>query len=198
MNQRIAMLLALATLTLSVAACGDGEPAGESAGRPAPAGQARDGGASVGGDTLSLGQRAVSSFVDYGSAHEKPTKVGIRVLDVRKGRIADLKDFNLDRKHRRSVPYYVDAKFENLGGFTLTRNLLRASVEDQDGREYRPATLVVLGGTFRPCPQDSGSKLRPGESFTGCSAVLLPKGTELDRVRFQGDVTKDPLFWQPN
>ena len=140
----------------------------------------------------------MSSFVDYGSAREKPTKVGVRVLGVRKGRIADLNDFNLDRKYRRSVPYYVDAKFENLGAFTLTRNLLRASVEDQDGREYRPATLVVLGGTFKPCPQGSDSKLLPGDSFTGCSAVLLPKGTELDRVRFQGDVTKDPLFWQPN
>ncbi len=120
------------------------------------------------------------------------------MLGVRKGRNADLEDFDLDRKYRRSVPYYVDAKFENLGDFALTRNLLRASVEDADGREYRPSTLIVLGGTFRPCPEGSGSKLRPGESFTGCSAVLLPKGAELDRVRFQGDVTKDPLFWQPN
>jgi hypothetical protein len=197
MYQRIAMLLAVATLTLSVAACGDDSRAGED-GQPAQAIGAGDGGASVAADALALGQRAVSSFVDYGSAHEKPTKVGVSVLGVRRGRTADLKSFNLDRKHRRSVPYYVDAKFENLGDFALTRNLLRASVEDQDGREYRPSTLIVLGGTFEPCPEGSDSKLRPGESFTGCSAVLLPKGAELDRVRFQGDVTKDPLFWQPN
>lgn len=199
MNQRIAMLLAVATLTLSVAACGGGDDTGgESAGQPAPAIGAGDGGASVAGDALALGQRAVSPFVDYGSASEKPTKVGVRVLGVRKGRNADLAEFDLDRKYRRSVPYYIDAKFENLGGFALTRNLLRASVEDQTGREYRPSTLIVLGGTFKPCPEGSAGKLRPGESFTGCSAVLLPKGAELDRVRFQGDVTADPLFWQPN
>jgi hypothetical protein len=33
--------------------------------------------------------------------------------------------------------------------------------------------------------------------LTSCAAVLLPEGTELDRVHFQGDVTKDPIFWQP-
>ena len=116
---------------------------------------------------------------------------------MRKGDIADLKHFSLDRKQRRSVPYYVDAKFENLGDFALTRNLLRASIEDADGREYRPASLILLGGTFRPCPQNSATKLRPGESFTGCAAFLLPRPTRLDRVRFQGDVTRDPVFWQP-
>ena len=191
MHKRIAMLLAAATLTLSVAACGDGSSV-DSAGQP-PAIGAGDGGASVAADVLALGRRAVSSFVDYGGASEKPTRVGVRVLGVRKGSSGDLEDFDLDRRQRRSVPYYIDARFENLGGFALSRNLLRASVEDQTGREYRPSTLILLGGTFKPCPELSDSRLRPGESFTGCSAVLLPKGAELDRVRFQGDVTKDPL-----
>jgi hypothetical protein len=188
MTSRIALLLAAVALTVSATACGAEDPAG------APA-------AALAGDLptgklLALGERAVTPFVDYG-ARERRTKVGVRVLDVRKGRSADLKDFDRDRKERRSVPYYVDAKFENLGDFPLTRHLLRASIEDADGREYRPATLIVLGGTFRPCPQGSADKLRPGESFTGCAAFLLPKGTEIDRVRFQGDVTEDPLFWQP-
>ena len=201
MYQKIAMLLAVATLTLSAAACGSGdETGGESAAKSVPAIGAGGGGggASVAGDALALGKRAVSPFVDYGGAREQPTKVGVRVLDVRKGQNADLEQFDLDREYRRSVPYYIDAKFENLGAFALSRNLLRASVEDQTGREYRPSTLIVLGGTFKPCPEGSDSKLAPGESFTGCSAVLLPKGAELDRVRFQGDVTEDPLLWQPN
>ena len=200
MKRRIAILLAGAALTISAAACGSDDPAGELAGQPAAARVAADAGdgrgAPAGGQALALGQRAVVPFVDYG-ARETPTKVGVRVLDVRKGRIADLKDFDLDRNQRRSVPYYLDAKFENLGDFTLTRHLLRASIEDTDGREYRPATLVVLGGTFKPCPQGREIKLRQGESFTDCAAVLLPKTAEVDRVRFQGDVTKDPVLWQP-
>jgi hypothetical protein len=54
----------------------------------------------------------------------------------------------------------------------------------------------VLSGTFRPSPEYSAAKLRPGQSFTGCSPILLPKGRRLDRMRFQGDVAKDPLFWR--
>jgi hypothetical protein len=149
------------------------------------------------GDALPLGRGAVSPYVDYGTANQaEQTKVGVRVHDVRKGRIADFEGFDLDRKQRRSTPYYVEASFKNLGSFALTRTLLRASLEDTGGREYRPTTLVVLGGTFRHCPQPARSKLRPGRSFTGCSVVMLPKGSEPGRVRFQGDVTKDPLFWE--
>lgn len=196
MTSRIPAAVAAAAAALTLAAgCGQGEPAANAGGDI----NVTSGGAAPDGDQQSLGKRVVAPYVDYGTANQaKPTKVGVRVLGVRKGRNADLAEFDLDRKYRRSVPYYIDAKFENLGGFALTRNLLRASVEDQTGREYRPSTLIVLGGTFKPCPEGSAGKLRPGESFTGCSAVLLPKGAELDRVRFQGDVTADPLFWQPN
>ena len=152
-----------------------------------------------GDGSLTLGRAAIVPFVDYGTPNQsKPTKVGVRVHELRRGKIADFKGFDLEPAQRRATPYYIDATFENRGDFTVTRHLLRASVEDTDGREYRPATLIVLGGTFKPCPQGRETKLAPGESFTGCAAVLLPRGTELERVRFQGDVTKDPLFWHPN
>jgi hypothetical protein len=195
MKRWIITLFAAAALAVLAAACGSDDPADSSAGEQAAVRVVAPP-SDADGDALALGERAVSPFVDYGG-RETPTKVAVSVLDVRKGRIADLKEFDLEPKERRSVPYYIDAKFENLGRFTVTRHLLRASVEDADGREYRPATLIVVGGTFRPCPQGRETKLRPGQSFTGCAAVLLPKGTELDRVRFQGDVTKDPIFWQP-
>ena len=120
----------------------------------------------------------------------------MRVHEVRKGRIADFKGFNLEPAQRRATPYYVDATFENRGGFALSRNLLRASLEDAGGREYRPTTLVVLGGSFQRCPQAGRSALRPGRSFDGCSVVLLPKNARPGRVRFQGDVAKDPVYWK--
>lgn len=205
MNTRIiTTLLAASALTLSVAACGDtgGDtvrtPAQDVQGGAAPASETGGGGGGGAGDALALGARAVSPYVDYGAEQKDPTKVGVKVIDVRKGSIADFEDFDLDRKQRRAVPYYIDAKFENLGRFALSRSLLRASVEDTHGTEYRPLNMIVLSGTFKPCPEYSDAKLRPGDSFTGCSAILLPNSAKLDLVRFQGDVTKDPLFWEPS
>ncbi len=187
-------LAAAAALALVAAGCGGDGPATQRAASTTAAGDATK--ADGAGGTLPLKRRAVSPFVDYGTSRQsQPTKVGVRVLAVRKGRTADLAQFDLGREHRRSVPYYVDAEFENLGRFALSRNLLRASMEDKEGREHRPSTLVVLGGTFRACPETPRAPLRPGRRFTACSPILLPKGTKPGRVRFQGDVTKDPLFW---
>ena len=152
---------------------------------------------SAGDGTLALGRAAITPFVDYGTPNQnKKTKVGVRVHEVRKGKTADFKGFDLEPAQRRATPYYVDATFENRGGFALSRNLLRASLEDAGGREYRPTTLVVLGGSFRRCPQPARSLLKPGRSFDACSVVLLPKDARPGRVRFQGDVAKDPVYWE--
>ena len=127
---------------------------------------------------MPLGKRAVTDYVDYTGAEPKKTKLAVNVIKVRKGKISDFKDFDLDAKQKKTVPYYVDAKFEN-------------------GDEFQPIQLIILSGSFAPCPEYSDAKLKPGESFTGCSPILLPKGKQFDRVRFEGDVTKDPLFWRP-
>jgi len=190
----IAAVLALAVV---MAACGSGDSPG--GGTPPATAAVQTGGsapADSAGKTLALGQRAVTDYVDYGAKNTKPTKVGVTVLKVRKGSISDFKDFDLDAKQKKTVPYYVDAKFENLGSFALTRHLMEPSIEDSDGNEYKPLTLIVLSGTFKPCPESSAAKLRPGASFTGCASILLPKGTAFGRVRFNGDVTKDPTFWE--
>jgi len=187
---------AVLALAVVMAACGSGDSTG--GGTPPATAAVQTGGsapADSAGKTLALGQRAVTDYVDYGAKNTKPTKVGVTVLKVRKGSISDFKDFDLDAKQKKTVPYYVDAKFENLGSFALTRHLMEPSIEDSDGNEYKPLTLIVLSGTFKPCPESSAAKLKPGASFTGCASILLPKGTAFDRVRFNGDVTKDPVFW---
>ena len=192
MNPRTALFTAAVALVLGATGCG----ASGTATNPATddPSVAKAGG---GDGTLSLGRAAVVPFVDYGTPNQnKKTKVGVRVHEIRKGRIADFKGFDLEPAQRRATPYYVDATFENRGGFALSRNLLRASLEDGDGREYRPTTLVVLGGSFRRCPQAGPSVLKPGRSFDGCSVVLLPKDARPGRVRFQGDVAKDPVYWR--
>ena len=195
MNTRI-LLAAAAALVLGAAGCGDSGTT--TTATTAAATDDPSVAKSEGGDgSLALGRAAVVPFVDYGTPNQsKKTKVGVRVQKVRKGRIADFKGFNLEPAQRRAIPYYVDATFENRGGLALSRNLLRASLEDAGGREYRPTTLVVLGGSFQRCPQGGRSALKPGRSFDGCSVVLLPKHARPGRVRFQGDVAKDPVYWK--
>jgi hypothetical protein len=183
---------AAVALVLGATGCGDSGTATTAAAKDDPT-VARAGGDGV----LELGRGAVAAFVDYGTSNRsRKTKVGVRVHEVRKGRIADFEGFDLEPAQRRAVPYYVDATFENRGSFALSRNLLRASLEDTDGREYRPTTLVVLGGSFRRCPQAGRAVLDPGGSFDGCSVVLLPEDARPGRVRFQGDVTEDPVYWK--
>lgn len=197
MRTRITMLATVAAaLVLGVAGCGDSGTT-TSATTAAATDDPSVAKSPPSEAPLALGRAAIVPFVDYGTPNQsKKTKVGVRVQEVRKGKIADFKGFNLEPAQRRATPYYVDATFENRGGFALSRNLLRASLEDAGGREYRPTTLVVLGGSFQRCPQGGRSALRPGRSFDGCSVVLLPKNARPGRVRFQGDVAKDPVYWK--
>ena len=192
----------MAAFALAFAACGsDGGGNASASNGPEPAGTPVDVPSdssapdSDDGGVMPLGKRAVTDYIDYTGANPKTSKLGVTIVKVRKGKISDLKDFDLDAKQKKTVPYYVDAKFENLGSFALTRHLMEPSIEDSDGNEYKPLTLIVLSGTFKPCPESSAAKLKPGASFTGCASILLPKGTAFDRVRFNGDVTKDPVFW---
>jgi hypothetical protein len=193
MSARTTLVAVAAALALGAAGCGGSGATATTASATDDPSVAK----SAGDGVLALGRGAVAPFVDYGTPNQaKKTKVGVRVHEVRKGRIADFTGFDLAPDQRRSTPYYVDATFENRGGFPLSRNLLRASLEDADGREYRPTTLVVVGGSFQRCPQPARSVLKPGGSFDGCSVVLLPKDASPGRVRFQGDVAKDPVYWE--
>ncbi len=198
---------------VGLGACGDdSDDAATKAPAPAPtpaattpattadaASDASDDGAQItpGDEDLAVGTRVVAPYVIYGTTGSRQnTTVGVTVKKIRRGKIADFKDFKLDADEKNAVPYYIDVKYENLGDLKLDRNLLDPSIEDSDGQEYKPINLIVLSGTFKTCPNPSRSKLRPGDSFTLCAPVLLPIGKTFERVRFQGDVTKDPYFWK--
>ena len=113
------------------------------------------------------------------AAEKQDTTLGVTVLRVRKGKISDFKDFNLDKEQRNTVPHYVEVKYENLGDLKLQRFLMDPAIEDTDGQEYKPLNLIVLSGTFKKCPQPSKARLRGGQSFTLCAPFLLPHGQDL-------------------
>ena len=211
-----ATMIAAAAAALALTACGDSDDTASSpATTPAPAATTPDttgtadpatttaddgaSGAEVSeaGETLALGTRVVAPYVVYGKTGSKQeTKLGVTVQKVRKGKISDFKDFNLDAKQKQTVPHYIDVKYENLGDLKLERFLMDPSIEDTEGTEYKPLNLIVLSGTFKQCPNPSKERLQPGKSFTLCAPILLPKGKTFERVKFSGDVTKDPYFWK--
>ena len=216
MHVRSSMVAAVVTAAAVMAGCGSDSSsdtdAASAPGAPATTAAApatttpvatTDGDAGAGsdvssaGETLALGTRVVAPYVVYGTTGgSQKTTVGVTVLRVRKGKIADFKDFNLDAKQKQTVPYYVEVKYENLGTLKLQRFLLDPAIEDTDGQEYKPLNLLVLSGTFKTCPTPSRSRLLGGQSFTLCAPFLLPRGKTYERVRFQGDITKDPYFWK--
>jgi hypothetical protein len=204
---RASSIAVILVSALALLACGDDTSNETSSAASAPATTAQppattpaatgDGDVSEAGETLALGTRVVAPYVVYGKAGaSQSTTLGVTVLKIRKGKISDFKDFNLDAKQKRTTPYFVDVKYENLGKLKLQRFLMDPSIEDAGGQEYKPLNLIILNGTFKKCPQPSRSRLRGGQSFTLCAPFLLPKGSTLERVRFQGDVTKDPYFWK--
>jgi hypothetical protein len=218
MQVRAWMVAAALAASVALAACGsdssDDKTAGgaTSAATPPPATTATTtpatttpaaddsaGEVSSGGENLAIGTRVVAPYVVYGKKVGDPqqnTRLGVTVLRVRKGKISDFKDFTLDAKQKATVPYYVEVRYENLGKLKLQRFLMDPSIEDTDGTEYKPLNLIILSGTFKKCPAAAKARLRPHEKFTLCAPVLLPKGKTYERVRFQGDVTKDPYFWK--
>jgi hypothetical protein len=214
MQARTWMVVAVLAASVALAACGSdsSDDDATTAATPSPAttatttpaattAAADDSGGEVssGGENLAIGTRVVAPYVVYAKKVGDPqqnTRLGVTVLRVRKGKISDFKDFTLDAKQKATVPYYVDVRYENLGKLKLQRFLMDPSIEDSDGQEYKPLNLIILSGTFTKCPAPAKARLRPHEKFTLCAPILLPKGKTYERVRFQGDVTKDPYFWK--
>ena len=205
------MLAAATAAILALTACGDSStdenanttpaaapPATTAGATPPAAAEPEEGEEATGaGETQALGTRVVAPYVVYGKGADKQTtKLGVTVEAVKKGKISDFKDFNLDAKQKQTTPHYVIVKYENLGDLRLERFLLDPSIEDSNGDEYKPLNLIVLSGTFKQCPNPAKAKLQPGKSFKLCAPILLPKGKAYERVRFQGDVLKDPYFWK--
>lgn len=166
MKTRLAMLLAA---TAMVAGCGN---------------------SSSGGTKLALGTEAIIAYTAQasGSTPAVDTSLGVTVLAVRAGTQAELVagGFKVDDKDKTSTPYYVDARYSNKGKGSVPRSL-SVSMEDTKGNSV-PTTLVFdLGGTpFAPCKDnnDTASNLEPGQSYETCTLFLVPKGTNLDKVRF--------------
>jgi hypothetical protein len=117
------------------------------------------------------------------SAGRRGGEASVTVTRVRKGAIKDLSDFVLDRRTRRSTPYYADVRVEN----TSQTDLAGASVPlwglDSEGTVLPPAQVR---GSFDTCDSTAMPKrFGQGKKATTCLLFLVPRGRELDAVQYR-------------
>jgi hypothetical protein len=129
------------------------------------------------------------------------TKIEITVLDVRQGTHDELTDagFEVDEEDRDTTPYYVDARYENVGDGKVTRNL-DVSLEDSDGNLIGSTLIFDYGNKgFPPCENVTDGKLAPGDSYESCTLFLVPEGIEVGQVSFLSDMGADTppefVYW---
>lgn len=128
------------------------------------------------------------------SAGERRGEVSVSVTKVRKGKIKDLSDFVLDRRTRRSTPYYADVRVENISG----TNLAGASVPlwGLDSTDtVLPAAQVR--GTFGTCADKAmPKKFTEGKEARTCLMFLVPRGAQLQAVQYRSsDEADGPISW---
>lgn len=149
-----------------------------------------------GSDDQALGTAAEVDFYPSEGGIEPVSSGTVAVTDVRKGSSAELIDagFDLDPDEESATVYYVDAEFENSGDAAAAPRA--PGGEDPDGNAINPLVVIDLGGpAFEKC--DGGPKeIAAGGSAATCTILLVPDGTELDRISYFAGGTEDFLYWE--
>ena len=151
--------------------------------------------------TLPLGEQAEVGHKD--TTTNTATTLALTVTAVRQGTVEELEASGLqfDEDERDTVPFYVDARYENTGDVAVERTM-RVSVEDGDDNLISPVVVLDFagdGGEQGPCPDINDGELPPGESFEDCTLFLLPTGTKPARVSFLSQPPEgepDFVYWQ--
>jgi hypothetical protein len=137
------------------------------------------------------------------SGQRGPTsKLVVTPTAVRKGTLQDLTSagFRVDEEDRDATPYYVDARYENLGPSPLRRTL-DVSLEDSHG-DLIGSTLIFNFGNrpFPECNRVTTGTVAPGDAYASCTLFLVPKGTKVGKVSFLSDNGPDDepefVYWE--
>lgn len=196
-HRKIVLAVSAVCAALALAGCGSsvsGEPAGAgqekpaepvAASTPAPTSPGKSGGGgklTPTGTTLKVGQTATVEYETKSLAKET-TRLAITAKSVRTGRIADLKDFNLDAQTKVSEPFYVTMTFKNVGPRPMEPGGIFGLVNahNTDGDELNRLSLI---GEFKPCEGTPPKTLKVGASYTECDVYVAPAGQDVGKVVF--------------
>ncbi|MFF5985507.1 hypothetical protein [Prauserella flavalba] len=208
---RLALVAAVATLGLTLAACGGEEDAagGEATTAPpaptsseqSPVSESADSSPSAGGTApveatapgteLKVGETATIPFT-YGT--DKSGTIAVTVTAIDKGDPADLAQFG--ERANGLVPYFIKFKVENVGGTDLSYASVDLRAITADGRG---TGVVITGDVEGKCETENADSefTTAGATFETCTLQAAQDGVEVTGAEFdEGDeYTDDPIVW---
>ena len=216
-----AALIAAASLTVFLAACGgsgSSDSSSDSTATSTPPAQTETTGTAPvvqglaltpPGTKLPLGKEAVVGWVPPGTYGKPGDREGIKlkvaVEAIEEASIDDFDEVGLEPDQEKSTPYYVKLKLESLGegedpsiAGIDEPDLSFAAIDDR-GQEQGSITFL---GDFPPCedttPPDS---FDAGASYESCLSYLMPGGGSIDSIVWNNGPAKEqevtPYFSEP-
>lgn len=142
------------------------------------------------GTELSFGQTAT---VAYEPNSKRNSVLQLTVTKVRRARISDLAAYVLDKRARRSTPYYVTVKVHNAGTGDVGRTDVPLWLVDQDN------TLIHSSGftnRFAACPSTTlPRKFGPDASLRTCLLYLVPNHGHFTAMSYRPLQAFEPITW---
>ncbi|HET8602744.1 MAG TPA: hypothetical protein VFM09_02355 [Marmoricola sp.] len=142
------------------------------------------------GTKLSFGQTAT---VAYEPNTKRKTVLQLTVTRVQKARISDLSAYVLDKRARRSTPYYVDVRVHNAGSGDVGHTDVPVWLVDQAD------TLIHSSGftnRFSACPSTTlPAKFGPGARVQTCLLYLVPDHGRFTAMSFRPLQAYAPITW---
>jgi hypothetical protein len=142
------------------------------------------------GTKLSFGQTAT---VAYEPNSKRNSVLQLTVTKVRRARISDLAAYVLDKRARRSTPYYVTVKVHNAGTGDVGRTDVPLWLVDQDN------TLIHSSGftnRFAACPSTTlPRKFGPDASLQTCLLYLVPNHGHFTAMSYRPLQAFEPITW---
>jgi hypothetical protein len=133
----------------------------------------------------------------YPSGGSEPNGSGtVEVTEIRAGTTDQLVEsgLSLDPEELASSVYYVDVTFENEGDETVL--LHDVGGEDPDGNLIHSLLVLDFGGEpFAPCP-GVPEELAAGEQTDACTIILVPDGTEIEKIYYHPGADDDFIYWK--
>jgi hypothetical protein len=218
MPHRIALLVAGAALTLTLAACGGGSSstasnassettsAQRTEADPTTAAAASGGSLTPPGTKLGLGREATVGWVPPSTYDAAGAQQGIElqvaVDSIEKGTIDDFRNIELEPEQRHSTPYYVKVRVKTLGMSeppAIDDPDVSFEAIDDRGQQQQSITFI---GTFPHCEDQSPPEpFKDGKSYESCLTYLMPGGGSIERVEWADGPSKPnevtPYFDEP-
>jgi hypothetical protein len=182
-------------LLLTVVACGSGDKA-KSADKSTTTRTTASAVASADastpfGTTVALGKPAM---IRYAANPKRQSLLRITVLSVRRGRISDLRSFQLDRRSMTSNLFYAKVRVRNVGNGDVggQRIPLYALVS-----ETQVVPAVVFGSTFAPCSSSVlRAPFRKNASAEVCLAFLSPRHGKVSQIQWRIPKSDKAIAWK--